>query len=743
MTGWRQSYKKITMIQTRLWKTIPLHGTGTAGSSRVRSTITSFQRNHTHRRLWWSSTVLANHHNHQCRSFSYHASVHDESFLVASEDVSVDSRTGLVSSISSPLSSDPLLFQTVIGLEIHAQLKVPSKLFSSAHSTSHTSGVQTMMPRPNDVGRNRVAPLDVAYPGWLPILAQETVQAAVLSAAALQCHFPPWSKFERKHYFYPDLPQGYQITQQRWPLATHGTLLCRPYNIPLSISPTTSNNNNNTTKNNKKPQQPQRNRGQSQPQIIPNEQQQQQQEQEQSQEDAIPRMVQVNIDRIQLEQDTGKSTSSSVTSTSLLDMNRAGCALVEVVFCPDLRSSHDAAAVVLEVQRLLRHVGTCDGKLEQGSLRCDLNVSIAPLSPSNPNDANMLDDDDNPFAHQLPPGTGHRVEVKNLNSIRQVISAAEYEAIRQAQAYLAGTPTGRETRTFHVPTQTTRKIRDKGGAVDYRFLPEPDLPPLHLNRQTFGGRTLEDFLNESLPELPEPAVHRLVKEYGITEEMALVIVADRPAIALYELAVATVRHEISKHEKGEEQTQTVDVNVERMVANWLCNDLFGLVKAAAATATQDGEEDSSVQQSKVDGRQLGLLVALILEGTVSTTMAKKILHELYHASKHIAADSSSSSTSSTTPTIITTPRDIAMAKGWQLMTDPGALHDLCHGVVHDPKHAKQLSQYQQGGKKVWKLSKFFVGKAMATSKGNAHPERLQEALEQVLSQATSSSTTHQ
>eukprot|EP00978_Attheya_sp_CCMP212_P015280 scaffold39385_cov46-Attheya_sp.AAC.2 len=723
----------MTMIQTRrLWKTIPLHGTGTTGSRIVRSTILSCQRNH--RR--WSSIVLANHHQQQqCRrSFSYHASINDESFLVASEDVSVDSRTGLVSSISSASSSDPLLFQTVIGLEIHAQLKVPSKLFSSAHSTStsHNSTSAGASRRPNDVGKRRVAPLDVAYPGWLPILAQETVQAAVLSAAALQCHLPPWSKFERKHYFYPDLPQGYQITQQRWPLATHGTLLCRPYHIPLPPTITS-----NTTKNNKKPQQQQqRNRGQSQQsQKITNEPHQQQQ-QEPPQEDANPRMVQVNIDRIQLEQDTGKSTSS-VTSTSLLDMNRAGCALVEVVFCPDLRSSHDAAAVVLEVQRLLRHVGTCDGKLEQGSLRCDLNVSIAPISPATNmhNGDDDDDDDDNPFAHQLPPGTGHRVEVKNLNSIRQVISAAEYEAIRQTQAYLAGTPTGRETRTFHVPTQTTRKIRDKGGAVEYRFLPEPDLPPLHLNRQTFGGRTLEEFLNESLPELPEPAVHRLVKEYGITEEMALVIVADRPAIALYELAVATVRHEINKGET--EQTQTV--HVERMVANWLCNDLFGLVKAAAATATatQDGEEDSSVQQSKVDGRQLGLLVALILEETVSTTMAKKILHELYHASsEHTAADSSS-------PTItITTPRDIAMAKGWQLMTDPGALHDLCHGVVHDPKHAKQLSQYQQGGKKVWKLSKFFVGKAMAMSKGNAHPERLQEALEQVLSQATSSSTTN-
>jgi aspartyl-tRNA(Asn)/glutamyl-tRNA(Gln) amidotransferase subunit B len=245
-------------------------------------------------------------------------------------------------------------------------------------------------------------------------------------------------------------------------------------------------------------------------------------------------------------------------------------------------------------------------------------------------------------------------------------------------------------------------------------------------------------LNESLPELPEPAVHRLVKEYGITEEMALVIVADRPAIALYELAVATVRQE-----RNTGDAKQTNVDMERMVANWLCNDLFGLVKAAAAASatTQDGEEDSSVQQSKVDGRQLGLLVALILEGTVSTTMAKKILHELYHASSEYTTVNDEDDNDSTTTTI--TPRDIAMAKGWQLMTDPGELHDLCHGVVHDPKHAKQLSQYQQGGKKVWKLSKFFVGKAMAMSKGNAHPERLQEALEQVLSQATSSSQTNE
>jgi len=253
-------------------------------------------------------------------------------------------------------------YQTVIGLEIHAQLKISTKLFSLS-ATKHSRDDST----PNSL----VHPFDMGYPGALPLLSPKAVQAAVLAAKALNCTIHPISRFERKHYHYPDLPLGYQVTQQRWPIASNGNLSFR---------------------------------------LGWNSQQRKRLEEENKQ--VSPR-YEVGVERIQIEQDTGKTSTNE--SCSLIDLNRAGCALIEVVFRPDLRSAHQAAACVASLQQLLRHVGVCDGKMEEGSLRCDLNVSIAPVesvmeewAPANPDDS-----------FNLPPNCGKRVEVKNLNSIRQ------------------------------------------------------------------------------------------------------------------------------------------------------------------------------------------------------------------------------------------------------------------------------------------------------------------------------------
>jgi aspartyl-tRNA(Asn)/glutamyl-tRNA(Gln) amidotransferase subunit B len=333
---------------------------------------------------------------------------------------SVHSETGVISFQQEPR------FQSVIGLEIHAQLDIPTKLFSSA-PTSGTSLSQA----PNTL----VHPFDVAVPGFLPQCSQSAVHAAVLTAAALQCDIATVSRFERKHYHYADLPFGYQVTQQRWPIAKNGFL-------SISVSSTSSSPSVSKKKQNKG-------------------------------EDKQCSYIAVGINRIQLEQDTGKTSTSTIvtkdgfTATrSLVDFNRAGCALVEIVMNPDIRSSKQAAETVETLRQLLKHIGTCNGKMEEGSLRVDLNVSIHLVGDA------------------FIPNIKNRVEVKNLNSLRQVQQAAEYEAIRQAKV-ISEDPfsTFQETRTFHVKTGKTILIRSKEGEDDYRFMPEPDLPPVVLNSE--------------------------------------------------------------------------------------------------------------------------------------------------------------------------------------------------------------------------------------------------------------------
>ena len=556
----------------------------------------------------------------------------------------VDSATGIIT--CSPKTKDSVTprFQTVIGLEIHAQLNIATKLFSGCPRPTSTFA------KPN----SHVWPLDVGVPGFLPQLSQEAVQAAVLSAAATKCHIPPMSRFERKHYFYADLPLGYQVTQQRWPLARDGVLHCR--------MPTTKKNkkSNNTT---------------------------------------TPTTFSARIERIQLEQDTGKTIlmpRHDGTVDSLVDFNRAGCALIEIVFYPDLRSSIQAATAVETLRTLLQHVGTCTGKMEDGSLRCDLNISIAPL----------LDHDDD--HNTLLERTGNRVEVKNLNSLRQVQQAAEYEAIRQAKAWMEQTPTQQETRTFDVKSGKTVVIRTKEGAKDYRFMPEPDLPPVVLDSKVFGGMDLASFLQATLPELPDDAHQRLQSTYGLSSYTCNVLTSDPPAIRMLDEAI----QEALDQTNGKVSTKEVAENV----ANLLCNELFALVREHETTkaALEDGEHgrDVSVKHSAVTGQQLGVVVALLVEGVISNTMAKQLLKILY--TEEMGND----------------PRQVASQRGFQLITDAVELQKLCHAVIEESP--QEMERYRMGGKYARKITKFLLGQAMLKSNMNAHPERLNEIMISVL-----------
>ncbi len=573
--------------------------------------------------------------------------------------------TGIISE-ERDNASNPL-YHTVIGIEIHAQLSVPTKLFSSS-PTKHHKEVSHYTDNPN----TSISAHDIGYPGTLPILSRKSVQYAVLSAAALNCKIQKKSRFERKHYFYPDLPLGYQVTQQRWPLAKDGTLICRRFTLP------------------------------------------------QAKDVELSKFFDVGIDRIQIEQDTGKTTTITreTEALSLIDFNRAGSTLIEIVFKPQIKSAHEAASVASTVQSLLKHIGTCDGKMEDGSLRVDLNVSIAPVQTEDdleiyPKNTNQ----NNPFQQYLPLGAGNRVEVKNLNSLRQIIQSVEYEGIRQAKIRMSGDWIGQETRTFDPKNGITIKLRDKGDAVDYRFMPEPDLPPLILNEEAFNGKKLEQFLSDELPELPEEAINRLMDEFDILEAAALVIVSDKPAISFFEEAVRICIENL----KSESAMKMVAVSV----SNWLCNDLFALVKESALrkeTSPSDhseiGDEEHqhpiSIQYSNVSAERLGILVSLVLNEIVSTKQAKKLLNVMY------------------TEDLVSDPHTIANERGWKLISDRTELKELCRKSILDPKHQKQLDQYSQGGKNVQKMKKYFIGKIMAASQGNAHPELLQDALDETL-----------
>jgi len=681
----------------------------------------------------YSDNAASSYTSSRTSSSSHHATLPLQERLTYSRD------TGIVSSSASASSSIQQLYQTIIGIEIHAQLSIPTKLFSSAPTRHHHN--YGMMSSNNITSANtHVHPFDLAYPGTLPALSHDAIKASILSAAALKCrNIHHYSKFERKHYFYADLPSGYQITQQRWPLATDGLVTFLPY---------LNNQNHHQSGSVKKKKQ--RRRGRDTNNTSNNEQEQKNNEVQQLHEEQPQQPVQLRIERIQLEQDTGKTTTHTIidnnnnTTTTLanIDYNRAGCALIEIVSHPDLRSAHEAAGVVETIRKLLKHVGSCDGKMEEGSLRCDLNVSIAPIH-HNDNDDDIILSSWEQRRDTLPPGNGHRVEVKNLNSLRQIIAATEYEALRQSALALQNIPTGRETRTFHVkPTLPlggeTICIRSKGDAIDYRFMPEPDLPPLILDTTTLDNMSLSEFLTRNMPESAEDATARLVEQYSLVESVAALIANDPPAIEFFEGAVSAARAELEadaislQHDEvgGSSQVAEDDISVvSSLVANYLCNDLYALIKKSAVEGLSSSSNDEdekraallnsiSVEQSTVNDKRLGSLIAMIVRGTITTSMAKKILTIMYNDD------------------ITTYPADIAMANGWEVISNMDILTQLCENVVYDPKNSKQLEQYKLGGKNTWKIEKFFVGKIMAQSEGNAHPEKMKKALACVLEKET-------
>ncbi|OQR82810.1 aspartyl/glutamyl-tRNA(Asn/Gln) amidotransferase subunit B [Achlya hypogyna] len=527
-------------------------------------------------------------------------------------------------------------WEVCIGLEIHAQIQSVAKLFSGSSAASKGGSL---------VPNSRVSFFDAALPGTLPVVNTACVQQALRTARALQSDVQLRSVFERKHYFYCDLPLGYQITQQRAPIATNGVLKFQVQEAKPRAQTTFS-----SRKEKNAALKAQKDQGMSDTSVHR----------------FMPRVAadewvekQVRVNRIQIEQDSGKNIHS--LDATHVDLNRAGTGLMEIVFEPDLRSAAEAGQVLREVQHLLRHIGTCDGNMEDGSMRCDLNVSVRP-KPTSP-------DEDVPF--------GERVEVKNMNSIKNLMKAVEYEMERQVELI---TTTGgcieKETRTFDAATGMTKRMRTKEGAKDYRFFPEPDLPPLVIS-QSFVDEALA-----SLPELPDKMKARLCAMYGLSAYEASVLVLTPGAVEYFEAVCADVSRP------------------HKLVTNWVLNDLFALLKAT----------NTSIAESPVSPERLGQLIDLVVNESISGKMAKDVIELMYYEDAR-------------------GPADIVQEKGWSQITDEAELRRFCEAVLAEPKAQRNVAAYR-GGKT--QLFGFFIGQVMKASGGRVHPEKTNEIMRSLL-----------
>ena len=471
-------------------------------------------------------------------------------------------------------------WEIVIGLEIHAQVLSSSKLFSGA-STEFGKD-------PN----HNVSLVDAAMPGMLPVINETCIKQAIKSGIALNAEINKYSVFDRKNYFYADLPQGYQISQYKYPIVGEGSLKITDVNG----------------------------------------------------EDKI-----IGIERIHLEQDAGKSLHDQHPSKSFIDLNRTGVALMEIVSKPDLRSPEEAASYVKKIRTVLRYIETCDGNMEQGSLRADCNVSV-----------------------RKPNGNlGTRCEIKNLNSIKFISQAIQYEAERQVEILENGGVIDQETRLFDTSTGETRSMRSKEDAHDYRYFPDPDLLPLELSDSQISE------IRSNMPELPDQLVERLTSEYGITKYDANVIVEEKEYVHYYENS--------AKNRDG------------KLVVNWMTSELFGLLK----------KNNIQFNQNPISPNYLNELVELIENKTISGKIAKDVFEIMFATSK--------------------SPKMIVKEKGLEQVTDDSAIEVFVDQVINENKD--KVKEYLSGKDK---LFGFFVGQVMKVSQGKANPGLVNKILKSKL-----------
>jgi aspartyl-tRNA(Asn)/glutamyl-tRNA(Gln) amidotransferase subunit B len=470
-------------------------------------------------------------------------------------------------------------WEVVVGLEVHARVTSEAKLFSGA-STAFGG-------EPN----SQVSLVDAAMPGMLPVINEECIRQAVRTGLGLNARINLKSVFDRKNYFYPDLPQGYQISQYKSPIVGEGEVA-----VDMADGET----------------------------------------------------VTVGIERVHLEQDAGKLLHDQHPSMSLVDLNRSGVALMEIVSKPDLRSADEAKAYVSKLRTILRYLGTCDGDMEKGNLRADVNVSVRR------------------------PGAqfGTRCEIKNVNSIRFIGQAVEYEARRQVDLIEDGGTVEQETRLFDPNKGETRPMRTKEEAHDYRYFPDPDLLPLELSPALVAD------LQAHLPELPDQKKARFMRDYALTAYDANVLVAEREAADYFE-DVARGRD-------------------PKSAANWVINELAGRLN----------KEGKDILASPISSSQLGAILDLIAAGTISGKIAKDLFEIVWSEGGD--------------------PHQIVKARGMEQVTDLSAIEKVVDEIIAaNPDKVEQARANP-------KLIGWFVGQAMKASGGKANPQAVNDLLKRKL-----------
>lgn len=468
-------------------------------------------------------------------------------------------------------------WEVVIGLEVHAQVNSNSKLFSGA---AVGFGAET---------NQNVSFVDAGMPGMLPVINAKCIEQAVRSGLGIKAQINLHSVFDRKNYFYADLPQGYQISQYLEPIVGKGEII-----IELA--------------------------------------------------DGTSRAI--GVTRIHLEQDAGKSLHEHSPKYSFIDLNRSGVALMEIVSEPDMRSPEEAAAYVKKLRTILMYLDTCDGDMEKGNLRCDVNVSVRK-----------------PGADAF----GTRCEIKNVNSVRFIAKAIEYEATRQVEIIEAGGTINQETRLFDASTGETRTMRSKEDAHDYRYFPDPDLLPLVLTQ------AFVDNIRASLPELPDAKKARYITQFGLSPYDAGVIVAEKETADYYEQLVAN-------HDP-------------KLAANWMTGELFGRLNKLGVT----------ISESPITASQLGELLGLIEDNTISGKIAKTVFEKMCDTGK--------------------APKQIVEEEGLVQVTDTGAIDAAIDAVI--AANADKVAEYKSGKDK---LFGFFVGQVMKATGGKANPAMLNDLL---------------
>ncbi len=471
-------------------------------------------------------------------------------------------------------------WEVVIGLEVHAQVTSRSKLFSGAATAFGAE--------PN----SQVSLVDAGMPGMLPVINEAAVEQAVRSGLGLNAKINKYSVFDRKNYFYADLPQGYQISQYLQPIVGEGV-------VRIDLDDGSSRD--------------------------------------------------VGIERLHLEQDAGKSIHDRHPSKTYVDLNRSGVALMEIVSKPDMRSGEEVGAYVRKVRAILRYLGTCDGNMEEGSMRADVNVSV-----------------------RRPGGElGTRAEIKNVNSIRFMQQAIAYETTRQIEILEDGGSIVQETRLFDAQTGTTKPMRNKEEAHDYRYFPDPDLLPLEFSDE-FVER-----IRGTLPELPDAKKQRYMDELGLSAHDAQVLVSERDIAAFYE--------------------QVAQGRDAKIAANWVQGEFFAQLSKAGR----------DIAHSPVSADQLGGLIDLIADDTISGKIAKDVLEFMFESGQDAA--------------------QIVAEKGLKQVSDSGAIEGEIDKVI--AANPDKVAEFQ-GGKD--KVLGWFVGQIMQATKGKANPKMVNQLLREKL-----------